>query len=113
MIIHRGQLGASKEEDRKVKEEKLPNGKEAEKSKKHEANNTQVKENVGGCCQGANGFSCCMNGSVDEKGTEIKAPSKLSSWIGSLEQRDVLTATAVIGAVATIAIAYSYYRRSG
>lgn len=113
MIIHRGQLGASKEEDRKVKEEKLPNGKEAEKSKKHEANNTQVKENVGGCCQGANGSSCCREGGVDEKGAQTKAPSKFSSWIESLEQRDVLTAAAVVGAVATVAIAYSAYRRSG
>ena len=67
---------------------------------------------MGGCCQGVNGFSCCMDGSVDEKGTQNKAPRKLSSWIGSLEQRDVLTAAAVVGAVATVAIAYSVYRRS-
>ncbi|XP_031286547.1 altered inheritance of mitochondria protein 32 [Pistacia vera] len=111
--LWRGQLGASKEEGQKVEKQKLPNGKEAKKSKKHEDSNTQVKQNVGGCCQGANGFSCCMDGSVDEKGTQTKAPSKLSSWMGSLEQRDVFTAAAVVGAVATVAIAYSVYRRSG
>ncbi|XP_044501021.1 altered inheritance of mitochondria protein 32 [Mangifera indica] len=110
--LWRGQMGASKEEGQKVEEQKLPNSKDGKKSKKHDSN-SQVKEIVGGCCQGANGSSCCREGGVDEKGAQTKAPSKFSSWIESLEQRDVLTAAAVVGAVATVAIAYSAYRRSG
>ena len=42
-----------------------------------------------------------------------KGPGKLSSWMGNLEERDVLAAAALVGAVATIAVAYSFYRRSG
>lgn len=106
-------MGASKEEGQKVEEQKLPNSKDGKKSKKHEDSNSQVKEIVGGCCQGVNGSSCCREGGVDEKGAQTMAPSKFSSWIESLEQRDVLTAAAVVGAVATVAIAYSAYRRSG
>ncbi|KAL5787311.1 hypothetical protein ACOSP7_004260 [Xanthoceras sorbifolium] len=72
---------------------KLPNGKEEKKSKKHEGSNAQVnKETDTGCCQGANGISCCRDGSSD----------------------DVLTGVAVVGAAAAVAVAYySIYRRSG
>lgn len=103
----------------RVDEQKLPNGKEEPKRKKLVDGNTQVtKENVtGGCCQGANGFSCCKDGSSDvtgeKKQKEIKSQGGLSSWLGSFERRDVLTAAAVVGAVATIAVAYSVHRRSG
>ncbi|KDO55120.1 hypothetical protein CISIN_1g015770mg [Citrus sinensis] len=116
--LWRGQLGQSAEVE-KVDEKKLPNGKEESKSKKLEDGNTQVtKENVtGGCCQGASGFSCCKDRSSDVTGEnkqiETKGQGRLSSWLGSFEQRDVLTAAAVVGAVATIAVAYSIYRRSG
>lgn len=111
-------MGQSAEVE-KVDEKKLPNGKEESKSKKLEDGNTQVtKENVtGGCCQGASGFSCCKDRSSDATGEnkqiETKGQGRLSSWLGSFEQRDVLTAAAVVGAVATIAVAYSIYRRSG
>lgn len=109
-------MGASAEGE-KVDAQKLPNGQEANMSKKQEDSNTQVtKENLGGCCQGANGFSCCRDGSSDvteQKKLKEAKGGKLSSWIKSLEQRDVLTAAAVVGAVATVAVAYSIYRKSG
>ncbi|KAF2292270.1 hypothetical protein GH714_018340 [Hevea brasiliensis] len=40
-----------------------------------------------------------------------KGLGKVSSWIASLEQSDVLAAVAVIGAVATVAVACSLYKR--
>ncbi|GMI99122.1 hypothetical protein like AT5G40510 [Hibiscus trionum] len=118
--LWRGQMGASTEGG----EQKLPNGTEAKKNEKHEETTAQkTTENVGGCCQGANGFTCCMTASSEpsekersEEPGEVPGKTgmcKLTSWVDSWEQRDVLTAAAVVGAVATIAVAYSYYRRSG
>ncbi|KAL5793250.1 hypothetical protein ACOSP7_001844 [Xanthoceras sorbifolium] len=117
--LWRGQMGASPEEGAKEDAQKLPNGKEEKKSKKHKESKAQVnKETDAGCCQGANGFSCCRDGSSDvtteKKLKETKGPGGLSSWIASVDQKDVLTGVAVIGAVATVAVAYySIYRRSG
>lgn len=122
--IWRGQMGLSTEEGEKVGEQKLRNGKDKTKSKKHEENSAEAaKDNVASCCQGANGFSCCRDGSseiIKEKKLEENIEGhgkggldKLSRWIGSLEQGDVLAAVAVVGAVATIAVAYSFYKRSG
>uniref|UniRef100_A0A6N2MJ26 Uncharacterized protein n=1 Tax=Salix viminalis TaxID=40686 RepID=A0A6N2MJ26_SALVM len=122
--IWRGQLGLSTENGEKVGKQKLPNGKHKTKSKKHEETAAEAgKDNVASCCQGANGFSCCRDGSSEiikeEKlGEKIeghgkKGLDKLSRWIGSVEQSDVLAAVAVAGAIATIAVAYSVYKRSG
>ncbi|KAL4653347.1 hypothetical protein ACB092_01G296500 [Castanea dentata] len=127
IITHlwRGQMGAAAEEGGKEDEHKLPNGDvKKNKKKKHEESGTQSKkEEVSGCCQGVNGFSCCKDGSLDQNGVieknlkeavaHEKEQGKLSSWMGSWEQSDVLTAVAVVGAVATVAVAYSFYRRSG
>ncbi|KAM1656530.1 hypothetical protein ACFXTN_040956 [Malus domestica] len=79
--------------------------------------------------RGANsdGFTCCEEVSLEENsGTEEKKPKeigescarndalgKLSSLIGNWEKSDVLTAAVVVGAVATLVVAYSFYRRSG
>ncbi|XWS44122.1 hypothetical protein CRYUN_Cryun15aG0017600 [Craigia yunnanensis] len=122
--LWRGQMGASTEGSDKTDEQKLPNGKEVKKYEKHEESTAQkTKENVGGCCQGADGFTCCMTASSEvseskksEETVEVRGKAglgKLTSWIESWEQCDVLTAAAVVGGVATIAVAYSYYRRSG
>ncbi|XP_022740545.1 uncharacterized protein LOC111292423 [Durio zibethinus] len=122
--LWRGQMGASNEGGDKTGEQKLPNGEEVKKNEKHEESTAQkTKENVGGCCQGVNGFTCCMNASPEvseskkiEETTESRGktgPGRLTCWFQSWEQLDVLTAAAVVGAVATIAVAYSYYRRSG
>ncbi|XVF14039.1 hypothetical protein REPUB_Repub09cG0022200 [Reevesia pubescens] len=122
--LWRGQLGGSTEGGDKTAEQKLPNGTEVKKNEKREESTAQKTiENVGGCCQGANGFTCCMTASSEvseskksEETIEVRGktgPGRLSSWVESWEQRDVLTAAAVVGAVATVAVAYSYYRRSG
>ncbi|XP_057982410.1 altered inheritance of mitochondria protein 32-like [Malania oleifera] len=112
--LWRGQMGATPEEGEKASEEKLiPNGKDLKKSKKklQESSNQGNQENTGGCCQGAEGFSCCRdsNSQVPEK----KGVCGLSSWLGTWEQGDVLAAVAVVGAVATVAAAYSLYRKQG
>ena len=94
------------------------------KNEKHEESTAQkTNENVGGCCQGANGFTCCMTASSEvgeskksEETIEVRGKAglgKLTSWVESWEQHEVLTAAAVVGAIATIAVVYSYYRRSG
>lgn len=117
VIICRGQMGASPEDIANGEVEKLPNGKGDKKSKKkkHEESKVEVNNEAnGGCCQGANGFSCCKDASSDATSNKnLKGSSGLSNWFASLEQKEVLTGVAVVGAVATIAIAYSYYRRSG
>lgn len=112
--LWRGQLGASTKEDETVEEQKLPNGDDVKKQEKLEEINIQEnKDDSGGCCQGANGFSCCRAESPEASEQKKKGLCRLSSWIGLLEQSDILAAAAVVGAVATVAVAYSLYRRSG
>ncbi|KAF5479673.1 hypothetical protein F2P56_000474 [Juglans regia] len=120
--LWRGQMGAADKEGGKADKQNLPNGDVKKSKKKPEEISTQSdKDNVAGCCQGANGFNCCRDGSLEQNsgseenkaGHEKKGLGKLSCWIGSWEQSDVLTAVAVVGAVATVAVAYSFYRRSG
>ncbi|BFG26962.1 hypothetical protein CerSpe_132360 [Prunus speciosa] len=128
--LWRGQMGVSSEEGEKVNDQKLPNGEDNKKSEeKPQENGNQIQnnENFSGCCQGANGFTCCKDVSLEQNsGSEEKklketteacgkkdALGRLSSLIGKWEQSDVLAAAAVVGAVATVAVAYSFYRRSG
>ena len=111
-------MGVSVAKAEKEEEQKIPNGKDLEKSEKPQESNSQdKKESVVSCCQGINGFSCCRDGNLDEKedtGVQgTKGPGRLSSWMGKWDQADVLTAAALVGAVATVAVAYSFYRRSG
>lgn len=125
--LWRGQMGVPAEEGEKSEqatEQKLPNGEDIKKSEKPKEGASQdSKENFSGCCQGANGgFTCCRDGSFEQtdKSEEKKLEAsgkegplcKLTSWIGSLEQRDVLATAAVVSALVTVAVAYSYYRRS-
>ncbi|GLU02119.1 hypothetical protein SLE2022_193860 [Rubroshorea leprosula] len=120
--LWRGQMGASTVEGDKADEWKLPNGIEAKKMKKHEETKSQEpREIAGGCCQSANGFSCCRDpssGLREENKPKQQEHEKsslhgLESWVCSWEQSDILAAAAVVGAVATVAVAYSYYRKSG
>ncbi|PSR87556.1 Altered inheritance of mitochondria protein [Actinidia chinensis var. chinensis] len=116
--LWRGQMGASVEHAERADEHKIPNGKDLKKSEKSKGDRGQdKKESVATCCQGANGFSCCKDGSSEVKEiTEVqesKGAGKFSCWIGKWEQSEVLAAVAVVGAVATVAVAYSFYRRSG
>ncbi|PON47608.1 Thioredoxin-like fold containing protein [Trema orientale] len=122
--LWRGQLGVAAEDGEKANDQRLPNGVVVDKSRKDQESGSQdTKESFAGCCQGANGgVTCCRDASLEqndkseEKNLEACSKEgplcKLSSWIGTLEQRDVLATAAVVGAVATVAVAYSYYRRS-
>uniref|UniRef100_A0A5B7AV92 Sucrase/ferredoxin-like family protein n=2 Tax=Davidia involucrata TaxID=16924 RepID=A0A5B7AV92_DAVIN len=107
-------MGVYTEKAEKEDKKKLPNGKDVKKSKKPpQESSIQEKENVTSCCQGANGFSCCRDGSLEDETAGKKGQGRLSAWVGKWEQSDVLAAVAVVGAVATVAVAYSFYRRSG
>jgi hypothetical protein len=125
--LWRGQMGISAEGGQKATDQKLPNGEDIKSKEIHNDSGSQnKKENFAGCCQGANGITCCRDGSVEQSSkiedkklkdnvefSGIEGPlGKLSSWIG-WEQSEVLTAAAVVGAAATVAVVYSYYRRSG
>ncbi|KAI4366882.1 hypothetical protein MLD38_022691 [Melastoma candidum] len=114
--LWRGQMGAADEKTDNVEELKRPNGEHVKKPKKSQEVIVEAgEENVGGCCQGANGFSCCkdVSGENNTSSEEKKeAASKFSCWSSKWEQHNVLTAVAVVGAVATVAVAYAYYRRS-
>uniref|UniRef100_A0A5B7AWU2 Uncharacterized protein n=2 Tax=Davidia involucrata TaxID=16924 RepID=A0A5B7AWU2_DAVIN len=109
-------MGVYTEKAEKEDKKKLPNGKDVKKSKKPpQESSIQEKENVTSCCQGANGFSCCKDGSLEEETKKVhgkRGLGRLSCWMGKWEQSDVLAAVAVVGAVATVAVAYSFYRRS-
>ncbi|KAL6994400.1 hypothetical protein U1Q18_012505 [Sarracenia purpurea var. burkii] len=116
--LWRGQMGVPFEQAKKADEQNIPNGKDLEESQKPKGDSSQgKKEDVATCCQGANGFSCCRDGNLEVKETAQvqgkKGLGKLSSWIGNWEEHDVLAAVAVVGAVTTIGLAYSFYRRSG
>ncbi|KAM0034161.1 putative thioredoxin-like ferredoxin, Thioredoxin-like superfamily [Helianthus debilis subsp. tardiflorus] len=68
--IWRGEIGVPPvEKAEKVVEQTLPNGNDMKENAKDE------KENTGGCCQGANGFSCCR---VDN--SEVKKDWKKSTY---------------------------------
>lgn len=110
--------GADKEgEHEKHKKKDFKKG----KGKPQEPKSEEIKENVSGCCQGVNGVSCCQvppaNSEAKPKEACGSHGSKnlncLSAWVGKWEQSDILMGAAVVGAVATVAVAYSFYRRSG
>lgn len=120
-------MGATAEEGGKADKQKLPNGDVKKSKKKPEESSTKSNKDDGaGCCQGGSGLSCCRDGSLEQNGMgeeknlketasehEKKGLGKLSLCMGSLEQSEVLTAVAVVSAVAAVAVAYSFYKRSG
>uniref|UniRef100_A0A5K1A2T4 Uncharacterized protein n=3 Tax=Nymphaea colorata TaxID=210225 RepID=A0A5K1A2T4_9MAGN len=98
---------------------------------------TASDKGVMGCCGGSGGgFTCCQdigrsegNGGVDIKkksGGEDASPARnkcasakskgwscsLPSWFETWEKEDTFAALAIIGAVASVVVAYSFYRRS-
>lgn len=87
----------------KAVEKSLPNGNDSKVNGKDDE-----KENTGGCCQGANGFSCCRDESSGPKKSTFNVNFFTKKW----EQHEMFTAAAVVGAVATVAVAYSLYKRS-
>ncbi|GAB4847882.1 hypothetical protein Ancab_026941 [Ancistrocladus abbreviatus] len=124
--LWRGQMGMHEEDADKSAKKNPANEKELKKSKGIPRENASLenKENVSSCCQGANGVSCCrdaspaMNGDAgDVKLKESSEHGKkghgpLLAWLGKWDQSDILMAAAIVGAVATVAVAYSLYRRS-
>ncbi|KAL0431627.1 UNVERIFIED_CONTAM: Altered inheritance of mitochondria protein 32 [Sesamum radiatum] len=117
-IIHRiwrGQMGANVKEAEKVEELKLTNGTNVYNNEKQpqEIGTEGKTENVSSCCQGGGGggFSCCRDETVEKESVK-KEWGGLSCWTGKWEQHHVLTTAAVVGAVATVAVAYGLYRRA-
>ncbi|KAI7734392.1 hypothetical protein M8C21_024545 [Ambrosia artemisiifolia] len=101
--IWRGEMGVPPvEKAEKAVEQTVPNGNGLKENTKDE------KENTGGCCQGANGFSCCRDDNSEAKKSTYKFDFFTKKW----EQHEIYTAAAVVGAVATVAVAYSLYKRS-
>ncbi|OWM74926.1 hypothetical protein CDL15_Pgr021277 [Punica granatum] len=114
--LWRGQMGASPVEGEKTNEK---HRKEKKHKKRHQETPIEDKKEApaSGCCQGANGLSCCKDGNFEDKEVASEPKGKkglcnLSCWVGKWEQRELLTAAAVVGAVATVAVAYSFYKRS-
>ncbi|XP_076939416.1 uncharacterized protein LOC143608120 [Bidens hawaiensis] len=76
----------------------------------------EEKENNGGCCQGANGFSCCRD-ETDKTETETETGkgntimTKFDIFTRKWEKHEVFTAAAVVGAVVSVAVAYSFFKR--
>ncbi|KAF3590902.1 hypothetical protein DY000_02025459 [Brassica cretica] len=93
----------------------IPEGEEAVKEDEHKipnGNGLQVEKKgfTGGCCQGANGVSCCQEQTPEPV---KKEGSVKKNWFRSIEKEELLLGAAAVGAVATIAVAYSIYRKSG
>ncbi|CAK9161127.1 unnamed protein product [Ilex paraguariensis] len=110
--LWKGQMGVCVEEADKLDEHKLPNGEALKHSETRQENGSkEKKESVASCCQGGTGFSCCRDESLEEKQGK-NGRGRLTTWVRKWEQREVLTATVVVGAVAIVAVAYSFYGRS-
>ncbi|KAK7293437.1 hypothetical protein RJT34_16302 [Clitoria ternatea] len=113
--LWRGQMGPSVVDGKGADDQKLANGKDTSKGKKNHVESDKLSSNeTVGCCQGVNGVSCCRTASA-EQNEEIpkQQGSKISCSWSVLQQRDILTAVGVLGAVAVVAVAYKLYRRSG
>nr|XP_016450595.1 PREDICTED: uncharacterized protein LOC107775384 [Nicotiana tabacum] len=103
--LWRGQMGLPAEITDKVNEQRVPNGTSADK--KGEA---PVETASQGCCQGTAGFSCCRDASAEVK--EEKGQGRLPCWSEKWDRPEVFTAIGVVGAVAFVAVAYGFYKKS-
>ncbi|KAL9263627.1 Altered inheritance of mitochondria protein 32-like protein [Drosera capensis] len=119
-------IPGKKEKQEEIKEKPLENGIREIKEKPVENGSQEIKENAFTCCQGANGISCCRdetpatNGVVENakpkeapEVQEKQACVSLPAWLGKWGHSDLLMAAAVVGALATVAVGYSHYKRSG
>uniref|UniRef100_A0A1J3HZ76 Altered inheritance of mitochondria protein 32 n=1 Tax=Noccaea caerulescens TaxID=107243 RepID=A0A1J3HZ76_NOCCA len=104
--LSRGQMKLRPEgEEAEKEEQKIPNGNSVVESQ-----TVEKKGFTGGCCQGANGVSCCQ----DQTPEPVKKEGSVKrNWFRSIEKEEIFLGAAIVGAVATIAVAYSTYRRSG
>lgn len=111
--IWRGQMGVPVvKKVQKTVEQALPDGndyKDIEQDK--QASKPKEEKENGGCCQGANGFSCCRDGTSETEDEKKQDNNKLNFFTKKWEKHEIFTATAVVGAVVTVAVAYSFYRR--
>lgn len=131
--LWRGQMGLYSEDADKGAEKKEKKHEEKDavtvKESPTETKAEEIQQNASSCCQGVNGgVTCCRDGSSavngeaadavvePKKASESSEKKKLAcmpAGFGKWEQHDVLMAAGVVGAVATVAVAYSFYRRSG
>jgi len=111
--LWRGHMGPSTAEVNGVDDQKLANGVDTNKGKENGIKSDDlISKDVGGCCQGVNGVSCCrIEQSNGVEATTEK--SKISRNRPVLKERDILIGVGVLGAVAAVAVAYKIYRRSG
>lgn len=95
-----------------------------------------IQNEVASCCQGSSANNCCQSSEENiqcddldmkltnksiEGGTESSHSTcsskgywgRVSTWFETWEREDTYATLAVIGAVASVAVAYSVYRRSG
>lgn len=106
-------MGPSVAEVNGVDDQKLANGEDTNKGKENGIKSDDlISKDVGGCCQGVNGVSCCrIEQSNGIEGSTEK--SKISSNWSGLKERDILIGVGVLGAVAAVAVAFKIYKRSG
>ncbi|CAJ1946619.1 unnamed protein product [Sphenostylis stenocarpa] len=112
--LWRGQMGPPVAGMKVADDHKLANGDDNGKA------NLSNNENVAGCCQGVNGVSCCRSASfgqnkdIDNKSAEAykKQGSNINWCWPLLQKRDILTASGILGALAAVAVAYRFCRRS-
>ncbi|RYR57787.1 hypothetical protein Ahy_A05g023491 isoform B [Arachis hypogaea] len=111
--LWRGQMGPATQ---------VANGGDTDTVKQNnvESNNLSSNVNVGGCCQGVNGVSCCQTANFEQNkgieettGAHKKQGSETCLKWPALQQHNIITAAGVLGALAAIAVAYRFYRRSG
>ncbi|KAL2335741.1 hypothetical protein Fmac_016954 [Flemingia macrophylla] len=106
--LWRGQMGSPVAEIKGADNHKLANGDDNSRS------NLNNNENVAGCCQGVNGVSCCRSEGFDKTVEAYEKQGSNKSWYWPILQKgDILTASGILGALAAVAVAYRFYKRSG
>ncbi|KAK4347745.1 hypothetical protein RND71_034084 [Anisodus tanguticus] len=104
--LWRGQMGLHAEITDKVNEQVL-NGTTVDNKGK-----TPAETASQGCCQGAAGFSCCRDTSAEGKEVEKKGQGRLPTCFRKWDKPEVFTAIGIVGAVAFVAVAYGFYKKS-
>ncbi|PHU27759.1 hypothetical protein BC332_06091 [Capsicum chinense] len=108
--LWRGQMGQHEKVTDKVEEQRVPEVTNEEK--KPLENGSQETSATGfSCCQGDAGVSCCRDANAEKKESK-KGQGTVSNWFGKWEQREILTAVGMVGAVAVVAMAYGFYKKS-
>ncbi|KAL3344689.1 hypothetical protein AABB24_023903 [Solanum stoloniferum] len=104
--LWRGQMGLHAGITDKVNELSVLSGTTVEQK-----GNAPVETASQGCCQGAAGFSCCRDANAEGKEVE-KGQGRLPSCFRKWDKPEVYTAIGVVGAVAVVAVAYGFYKKS-